>query len=111
MCNKCYESMDKNKLLLQLQDALNNPEFEKWNSTSVHFVVLTMTDENNCEELRMVATDLYHAYNAWTKEGPDVQVESDEIWKHHSDNYNTFLILGLIGVYIGVCACFFVVFK
>lgn len=97
MCNKCYESIDKKTLLLQFQDAYINPEFEKWNTTSVHFVVLAMTDEKNCEELRMVAKDLYIAYTAWMEY---------KIWKQHNDYYNTFIIFGIIGVYLGF-VCFF----
>ena len=103
MCKLCYDAMDKSTLLVQLKDALQKKDFEKWNSTSVSFMLLALTDETNCKETHNVAKDLLFAFHEWS---------SPKIWNNNRDEIieNYIIILNVFILYFVVYFSFIIYF-
>jgi len=59
--------MDKKVLLVQLKSMLNQECYSKWNETSLKFMELIISDDENVEELRNVAKKLLEGYHIWKK--------------------------------------------
>ncbi len=42
MCLKCHSQMSNKDVIRQLEEAIQNPEFEKWNITSLNHTLLSL---------------------------------------------------------------------
>lgn len=64
MCLKCHKGLSSEIVTKQLKDSLDNPQFEKWNETSISHLCLAYIGING-EEAKNYAKQLLDNYVSW----------------------------------------------
>lgn len=70
MCLLCHNAMSDETVKKQLQEALEDPQFEVWNMTSISHIMLSMSGMNGFE-VAYIAQELFRNYIGWHKERSD----------------------------------------
>ena len=66
MRKQCHATMSKETLLSQLQESLNNPQYERWNTTSVDHILLSL-EGNDDEKCQRLALEILEGFLVWYK--------------------------------------------
>ena len=74
MCIKCHQGLSNETIRQQMNDALENPFFEKWNSTSVSHLFITYSGVNG-SEAQEVAGQLLQNLIHWSRENKITHVD------------------------------------
>jgi len=64
MCYQCHSKLSDENVNKTLKSALENPEFEKWNNTSISHLCITSLGFNG-EEARLLSNQLFEEYITW----------------------------------------------
>jgi hypothetical protein len=64
MCRQCHAGLSDETVKTQLQESLDNPEFEKWSTTSLSHVLIA-AEGTNGPEARVLALELAENFYAW----------------------------------------------
>ena len=73
MCRSCHDSLSDAIIKKQLEDALIDPKFEVWNSTSLSHIMLAMSGYNGYE-VSEIAQQLFRNMIEYLKsDGPDAE--------------------------------------
>ena len=64
MCLQCHQSIKDENFVLQLQEVLVNPQFEKWNTTSLNHLMLAAKGLNG-EEAHHLAVRILDNFYKW----------------------------------------------
>ena len=68
MCGQCHQGMPDDVVVQQLKDALKNPQYEMWNSTSLSHMSLAAMGVNGVEASRL-GRNLLVRYIKWSEQG------------------------------------------
>jgi len=66
MCLDCHNNLSDDQIQKQLENALRNPQFEKWNSTSVNHMKIAASGHNGLK-CKLLAEQLLEEYEQWKK--------------------------------------------
>lgn len=64
MCGQCHQALSDETVIQQWKEALENPEFEKWNLTSFNHVLITIRGANG-EEGHKLGVQLGEKFYNW----------------------------------------------
>ena len=64
MCRQCHAGLSDETVKTQLQESLDNPQFEKWNTTSLSHILIAAEGENG-PEARAIALELAEKFYNW----------------------------------------------
>ena len=64
MCFECAQGLSNEETLRQYTSNLEDPQFEKWNGTSLNFVMMDTLGYHG-EEVQKVASQLLNGYYTW----------------------------------------------
>jgi hypothetical protein len=49
MCRQCHSGLSDETVIAQLKEALENPQYEKWNTTSLSHMIIAIEGTNGAE--------------------------------------------------------------
>jgi hypothetical protein len=64
MCRQCHSGLSDETVKAQLQESLDNPQFEKWNTTSLSHILIAAEGVNG-PEVRVIALELAEKFYQW----------------------------------------------
>ncbi len=70
MCFQCHMGLTDEQITNQLRETVENPSFEKWNTTSVSHVAIAATGHNG-EPAREMGLELLLKFIEWRRTKPD----------------------------------------
>jgi len=66
MCKQCHSTTSAEATLSQLQTALNNPKYDRWNTTSVDYILLSLEGCDG-EKCQRIALEVLEDFLIWYK--------------------------------------------
>lgn len=70
MCFQCHMGLTDEQITNQLRETVENPSFEKWNTTSVSHLAIAATGHNG-EPARQLGLELLLKFIEWRRTKPD----------------------------------------
>lgn len=64
MCRQCHSQLSDETILTQLTEALKNPEYEKWNTTSLSHICIAIEGANG-KEAHDLGVQLAEGFYTW----------------------------------------------
>ena len=64
MCNQCHDKLSDECVLSDLTETLKNPQFEKWNTTSLGHVLIAIEGQNG-SKAHDIALQLAENFYSW----------------------------------------------
>ena len=80
MCLKCHNNLDAKYVLKMLIDTLENPSFDKWNTTSLNHTVISALG-NESLQCRKLAIELLEKFIEYRKNKPSKPTNYSKIFK------------------------------
>ena len=75
MCGQCHQALSDETVIQQWKEALENPRFERWNTTSFSHLLITIRGANG-EEAHKLGVELGEKFYKWFV-GP-----SEGLWEY-----------------------------
>lgn len=70
MCRECHSAFTDEDVVKQLKKIVDNPQYEKWNTTSISHIAIAASGENG-DEARTLGLKLLRDYTQWRKSKPN----------------------------------------
>lgn len=94
MCLNCHQFMCDDDILQQLEEAITNNQFDRWNTTSIGHMLLVASGFNGAK-CRNLALTILNQFIKWYNDKPDGYLPSHGIEPMYSKKYIAAMIESL----------------